>query len=167
MHTSHWYIGVVCGALLFLFGCAPLARVTPQDYEQSVAMSRQLMQAGRLQTARLRLSELWEADPSRPEAGHLLGECLYRMRMLAEAVSQYETVLAQHRELHDSHHRRWAALVAMGTENRQQVKAEIDAFALNHADSAAAMYTAYREYHILNQQRENIELLKWLVLVGS
>ncbi len=167
MHTSHWYIGVICVALQFLSGCAPLARVAPQDYEQSVAMVRELMQAGRLKTARLRLSELWAANPSRPEAGHLLGECLYRMRMLSEAVSQYETVLAHHPGFHASRDRRWAALIARDAANRQQVKAEVDAFARSHADSAEAMYTAYRGYQILNQQQENIELLKWLVTVAE
>ncbi len=165
MHTSHWYIGIICIAFLFLSGCAPLVRVTPQDYEPSMAMARQLMQAGRLQMARLRLSELWAANPSLPEAGHLLGECLYRMRMLSEAVAQYDTVLAYHPDFHASRHRRWAALIAMDTENRQQVKAEVDAFARRHADSTEAMYTAYRGYQILNQQQENIELLKWLVTV--
>ncbi len=162
MYKRLWRIGCLGVTFLFVWSCAPLARVTAKDYEQSLAVSRQLMQAGQLQTARVRLSELWEADPSRPEVGHLLGECLYRMRMLADAVSQYQTVLTRHPEFHASRHRRWAALLAMNAENKQQVQAEVDAFARRHAGTADAMYTAYRGYQLLHQHRDHVQLLKWL-----
>ncbi len=155
---------VICVALLILSGCAPGALVTPRDYEQSITISRQLMQTGRLRAARVRLSELWKAEPSRPDAGHLLGECLFRLRMLPEAVSQYEKVLARHPEFHASRHRRWTAMIAIDAENRHQVKTEVDAFAISHAGSAEAMYSAYRGYQILSQERENLNLLKWLAL---
>ncbi len=151
---------LLCIACLLASGCSAWVQPVAPDYERTLTESKRLMADGRLRTACDRLSALWQLDASRPDAGHWLGECQFRLRELRAAVRQFEAVLEVHPAHHASRQRRWAALIAIDRGFRGRLRPEVDEFAQSHWDQPGALFAAYQGYGYLQRRADAVAALE-------